>query len=156
MTYRRQNRLELISVWFEDLPEEIQAELADFISTMLLELVAGGAEADPVPMVRQALRGDGSPLVRGVRTAAISAAIDVIFLHRSTQEAWFVYENFLKQFRDAALADGKRNAATLAQSMIHALPARSALWIHQARRWGLLRSQVGPELLPDNYAAAVQ
>lgn len=153
--YAQRNGLELISPWFEDLPQAIQAELAAFISTMLPELVATGAEDDAVPLVRRALQADVSPVVRVARAAAFSAAIDVIFLQRSTQKAWVLYENFLKQFRDAALADGKKNAASLVHSMIDALPARSALWIHEAQRWSLLRSQMGPELRAGNYAAVM-
>ena len=158
MTYMRQmlNRadqsahsgLELIRAWFEGLPQEIQAELAIFLSTMLPELAGEGDEASAVPLVRQALRGNGSPVVSALRTAAFSAAIDVIFLQRSTQEAWLLYGDFLKQFRDTALADGKKNAASLVQSMIEALPERCALWIKQAQGWSLLRSQMEAEPAP--------
>src|SRR5262249_14355595 len=141
------NQLDAISVWFEGLPVELQTDLASLISTILSELVPGDAEAgvcgEAASFVRRALQAEGEPLLLAARAVALSAVIDLIFLQRSTQEAWRLYKDFLEHFREEVLAEGKKAAARLLQTMIDAIPQRSALWISEAQRWCLLRLESG-------------
>jgi len=150
--WRESNPLEVISVWFEGCPAELQADLASLISTILPELVPSDVQAaaldEAALFFRRSLRAEGEPLLLAARAAALSAAIDLIFLQRSTQEAWLLYRDCLEHFREENLAAGKKAAASLLQTMIDGIPARSALWISEARRWRLLRSQEALEHLP--------
>ena len=144
------NPLRVISVWFEGRPAELQADLASLISSVLPELVPGAVEAGALDeaafFFRRALRAEGEPLVLAARAAALSAAIDLIFLERSTQEAWLLYRDCLEHFREETLATGKKASARLFEAMMDEIPPRSALWISEAQRWRLLRSQEALEI----------
>ena len=143
--WRESNPLEVISVWFEGCPAELQADLASLISTILPELVPSDVQAaalaEAALFFRRSLRAEGEPLLLAARAAALSAAIDLIFLLRSTREAWLLYRDCLEHFREENLAIGKKAAAHLFQAMMDEIPRRSALWISEAQRWRLLRSQ---------------
>ena len=138
------NSLKVISAWFEGRPAELQADLASLISMILPELIPGDVEAtslDEAAFFRRALRAEGEPLVLAARAAALSAAIDLIFAQRSTREDWLLYRNCLEHFRDETLAAGKKASARFFEAMMDEIPRRSALWISEAQRWRLLRSQ---------------
>src|SRR5262249_24418418 len=82
------NALEIIGVWFENLPSELQAELSGLLSAMLPEFLACGGNAssfdDGTALLGRALvrrPGANAVLVTG-RATALAAAIDFIFSAR--------------------------------------------------------------------------
>jgi len=106
------NPLRVISVWFEGRPAELQADLASLVSTILPELVPGDVQAAALDeaafFFRRAPRAEGELLLLAARAAALSAAIDLIFLQRSTQEGWLTYQERLGTFpgRDSCCGQG--------------------------------------------------
>ena len=138
--------LGVLDAWFESLTSELKADLASLLSTMLPGLLTAEVEPaardDAVSLLRRALTLEvpTDPLVVAGRASALFAAIDFIFLLRSTPEGWLLYKKSLEQFRDEAIAACEQAGAGLAQSMIDQVPRRSALWISESRRWRSLRN----------------
>ena len=148
------NALEIIGVWFENLPSELQAELSDVLSAMLPEFLTCGGNAssfdDGNSLLGRALMrrpGANAVLVTG-RATALAAAIDFIFLHRSTEEEWAVYQQYIEEYRNEALAGEREATAAILQSLIDEIPRRRALWIRESQKWRALRAAEAPTVGP--------
>jgi hypothetical protein len=139
------NALKMIAVWFENLPSEVQADLSCLISAMLPELVAPGADSlfdDGNSFMRRVLRlrPDSDAMAVAGRASTLTAAIDLIFLHRSSEEDWALYGQCIEEARDEAVAAEKKATAAILQSLIDEIPRRRELWIAESRMWRSVRA----------------